>query len=68
MKGFNVFGRKVGILNTIYEKTNHNLLTQNGIGVKVNHFWLKNDNEKWSRKNIFEIRELSQITFALRGG
>ena len=36
--------------------------------MKVNHFWLKNNNEKWSRKNIFEIRELSQITFALRGG
>ena len=68
MKGFNVFGRKSGIEHTIYEKSNHNLLAQNGIGVKVNHFGLKNDNEKSSRKIIFEIRELSQITFALRGG
>ncbi len=23
--------------------------------MKVNHFWPKNDGEKWSRKNIFEI-------------
>ena len=23
--------------------------------MKVNHFWLKNNNEKLSRKNIFEI-------------
>jgi hypothetical protein len=23
--------------------------------VKVDHFWPKNDGEKWSRKNIFEI-------------
>ena len=43
-------------------------IAQNGIGVKVNHFWLRNNCEKWSGKNIFEIRELSQITFALRGG
>ena len=25
------------------------------VWVKVYHFWPKNDSEKWSRKNIFEI-------------
>ena len=39
----------------IYEKSNHCLLAQNGIWVKFYHFWPKNDDEKWSRKNIFEI-------------
>ena len=28
---------------------------QNGIWVQFLHFWPKNDGEKWSRKNIFEI-------------
>ena len=28
---------------------------QNGIWVNFYHFWPKNDDEKWSRKNIFEI-------------
>ena len=39
------------LFNTRY-KTNS---TQNGIWVKFQHFWPKNDDEKWSRKNIFEI-------------
>ena len=34
---------------------NFRLPSQNGIRVKLYHFWPKNDDEKWSRKNIFEI-------------
>ena len=28
---------------------------QNRVWVKFEHFWPKNDSEKWYRKNIFEI-------------
>ena len=28
---------------------------QNGIWVTIYHFWPKNDDEKWHRKNYFEI-------------
>ena len=41
--------------HTVYEKSDHCLPSQNGMGVKFQHFWPKNDGEKWSRKNIFEI-------------
>ena len=50
-------------LTDVHELTKHiiwlwfnlRLLAQNGIWVKFYHFWPKNDGQKWSRKNIFEI-------------
>ena len=37
---------------------------QNGIWVKFLHFWPKNDDEKWSRKNIFKNPPCSHhVTF-----
>ena len=45
-----------GFFNTVvYDKSDHCLPGQNGIWVKFQRFWPKNDDEKWSRKNIFEI-------------
>ena len=38
------------LFNTLY-MTNSTLVSP----VKVEYFWPKNDDEKWSRKNIFEI-------------
>ena len=38
----------------VYDKSNQCFPGQNGIWMKQ-HFWPKNDGEKWSRKNIFEI-------------
>ena len=40
---------------TEYDKSNHCFHGQSGIWVKFQHLWPKNDGEKWSRKNIFEI-------------
>ena len=40
---------------TIVLLSNHYLPDQIGIWVKFYHFLPKNDDEKWSRKNIFEI-------------
>ena len=39
----------------VYDKSDHCFPGQNGIWVKYWHFWPKNDGEKWSRKNTFEI-------------
>ena len=36
-------------------KSDHYLPSQNGIWVEFQHFLPKNDGEKWSRKNVFEI-------------
>ena len=33
----------------------HRFYPQNGIFIQKCNFWPKNDGEKWSRKNIFEI-------------
>ena len=41
--------------HTVYDKFNSGVLGQNVIWVKFQHFWPKNDDEKWSRKNVFEI-------------
>ena len=43
------------LLHPIYDKLNIGLLGQNWICDKKYYFWPKNDGEKWSRKNIFEI-------------
>ena len=47
------------------EKINFTLPGQNGIRVKFYHFWPKNDGEKWSRKNIFEIPPCAKLFFLL---
>ena len=47
--------QKSTIKDTFHDCTNFTLPGQNGIWVKFYHFWPKNDDEKWSRKNIFEI-------------
>ena len=39
----------------IYDKLNFGFPGQNGICDKKYYFWPKNDDEKWSRKNYFEI-------------
>ena len=39
----------------IFDKFNSGVPGQNGIRVKCQRFWPKNDDEKLSRKNIFEI-------------
>ena len=39
----------------VYDKSDQCVPGQNGIWVKFQYFWPKNDGEKWSRKNIFEI-------------
>ena len=39
----------------VYDKFNSGVPGQNGLWVKFSYFWPKNDDEKWSRKNIFEI-------------
>ena len=36
------------------DESDHYLSGQNGIWVKIWHFWPKNDGEKWSRKNLFK--------------
>ena len=41
--------------HSIDEKFNFTLPDQNGIWVKFYNSWSKNDGEKWSGKNIFEI-------------
>ena len=47
--------QKFQIYQTIYENSRHHLSAQNGICIKTYNFWPKNDGEKWSSKNIFEI-------------
>ena len=42
-------------LQTVYDKSEHCLPGQNGIWVKCQHFWPKNDGEKWSRKVINDM-------------
>jgi hypothetical protein len=47
------FGEKLDLqINT---KFNFGVPGQNGIWVKFQQFWPKYDDEKWSKKNIFEI-------------
>jgi hypothetical protein len=44
-------------LQTVHHKPNGSIIWQPGPKVSMTfyHFWPKNDDEKWSRKNIFEI-------------
>ena len=46
---------KFCLTHIVYDKSDHCLPCQNGILVKCYRFWAKNDGEKGSRKNIFEI-------------
>ena len=45
---------------TEYDKSEYCFLGQNGIWVKFQHFMPKDNGEKWSRKNIFEIPPSAQ--------
>ena len=40
------------VLNTVYDKSDHCFPGQNGVWVKIQHFWPLNDSEKVSRKSF----------------
>ena len=49
------FMQKTTIKDTFNDRKNFTSPRHNGICVKFYNFWCKNDGEKLSRKNIFEI-------------